>query len=59
MPIALSGYGMVSDVRESHAAGFQEHITKPVNMKSLLATLNRVANMPLASSGAYPATNER
>ncbi|WP_428938377.1 response regulator [Fontivita pretiosa] len=33
--IALSGFGMEEDIRKSLAAGFQEHLTKPVNLQRL------------------------
>jgi CheY-like chemotaxis protein len=33
--IAISGYGQESDRRRSLAAGFDHHITKPVNMVTL------------------------
>jgi signal transduction histidine kinase/ActR/RegA family two-component response regulator len=33
--IALSGYGMDEDVRRSMAAGFAEHLTKPVDFRRL------------------------
>lgn len=33
--IALSGFGMEEDVSKSHAAGFTEHLTKPVDIKHL------------------------
>jgi DNA-binding response OmpR family regulator len=33
--IALSGYGMESDVAESHAAGFARHLTKPIHAQTL------------------------
>jgi signal transduction histidine kinase/CheY-like chemotaxis protein len=33
--IALSGYGMDSDIRRSLAAGFCSHLTKPVDMEAL------------------------
>jgi two-component system CheB/CheR fusion protein len=33
--IALSGYGMEEDIRRSKAAGFFEHLTKPVSIKKL------------------------
>jgi CheY-like chemotaxis protein len=33
--IALSGYGMEEDVRRSLDAGFERHLTKPVNMQAL------------------------
>lgn len=40
--IALSGYGMGSDIEESRAAGFAEHLTKPVNVQSLQSAICRV-----------------
>lgn len=40
--IALSGYGMEDDLARSHAAGFQEHLTKPVNWPQLEAALVRL-----------------
>ena len=33
--IALTGYGMEQDLARSEAAGFAEHLTKPVRMESL------------------------
>jgi PAS domain S-box-containing protein len=41
--IALTGYGMESDVAASRAAGFSEHLTKPVDLAKLEATIARVA----------------
>jgi PAS domain S-box-containing protein len=40
--IALTGYGMESDVAASRAAGFAEHLTKPVDLEKLSAAINRV-----------------
>jgi PAS domain S-box-containing protein len=40
--IALSGYGMEEDVRQSLEAGFLKHLTKPVNLPVLQATLREV-----------------
>jgi CheY-like chemotaxis protein len=40
--IALSGYGMESDVRASLEAGFAEHLTKPVNIVQLQEAITRV-----------------
>jgi DNA-binding response OmpR family regulator len=42
--IALSGYGTESDVRSSQDAGFSEHLVKPVDLASLEAAVQRVAN---------------
>jgi signal transduction histidine kinase len=39
--IALSGYGMEEDVRESLAAGFVEHLVKPVDFARLEAAVRR------------------
>lgn len=39
--IALSGYGMEHDLEKSHAAGFIEHLTKPVNWDSLCESIDR------------------
>jgi PAS domain S-box-containing protein len=40
--IALSGYGMDEDVRKSRQAGFDEHLTKPINFHLLEAAIRRV-----------------
>ena len=41
--IALTGYGMESDIAASRAAGFAEHLTKPVDLAALDAAIRRVA----------------
>jgi len=33
--IALSGFGMENDVTKARAAGFSEHLTKPINFERL------------------------
>ena len=40
--IALSGYGMESDIKASIEAGFAEHLTKPVNIIELQEAIRRV-----------------
>ena len=40
--IALSGYGMEDDVRRSRTAGYDAHLTKPVNFKKLEAVIEEV-----------------
>jgi CheY-like chemotaxis protein/nitrogen-specific signal transduction histidine kinase len=40
--IALTGYGMESDVVASRAAGFSEHLTKPIDLERLSAAISRV-----------------
>ncbi len=40
--IALSGYGMESDIQLSAEAGFLEHLVKPINPQQLIAAIHRV-----------------
>jgi len=42
--IALSGYGMEEDIRRSRAAGFADHIVKPISLPHLQAAIQRVMN---------------
>jgi PAS domain S-box-containing protein len=42
--IALTGYGMESDIAASREAGFAEHITKPVDLKKLQVAIDRVTS---------------
>jgi len=37
--IALTGYGQSEDVRQALDAGFEAHLTKPINLDELLALL--------------------
>lgn len=37
--IALSGYGMEDDMRRSREAGFEAHVTKPIDFDSLAAAI--------------------
>lgn len=39
--IAMSGYGMEADIARVHAAGFTEHIVKPVTAEALRKMLHR------------------
>jgi CheY-like chemotaxis protein len=39
--VALSGYGMDEDIRCSREAGFEEHLTKPVDLARLKSVLAR------------------
>ncbi len=41
--IALSGFGLDDDLRRSRAAGFAEHLTKPVDLRTLEAAIRRAA----------------
>jgi signal transduction histidine kinase/ActR/RegA family two-component response regulator len=40
--IALSGFGMETDIAAAKAAGFLEHLTKPINLDSLNAAIERL-----------------
>lgn len=37
--VAMSGYGMDADIAKAHAAGFTEHVVKPVTAETLLQLL--------------------
>ena len=41
--IALSGYGMTEDLERSKSAGFANHLTKPVDMQTLMEAVSEVA----------------
>lgn len=45
--ICMSGFGMESDIEASRAAGFEEHLIKPIDMQQLHAAVRRVS-APLA-----------
>lgn len=40
--IAMSGYGMVEDVRKSKASGFSEHLVKPISVPRLEEAIRRL-----------------
>jgi two-component system CheB/CheR fusion protein len=42
--IAMSGYGMDEDIRQSQEAGFAEHFVKPVDVTQLRAAIRRLSN---------------
>ncbi len=44
--IAMSGYGMEADIARVHAAGFTEHIVKPVTAEVLRKMLNHFSTRP-------------
>jgi two-component system CheB/CheR fusion protein len=46
----LTGYGRVSDVQHAMSAGFSAHLTKPVTLDRLVATLAEVLG-PGAATG--------
>jgi signal transduction histidine kinase/CheY-like chemotaxis protein len=51
--IALTGYGMESDIAASRDAGFVEHITKPVDLTKLQGAIERVT-APHGRSSSVP-----
>jgi PAS domain S-box-containing protein len=42
--IALSGYGMKDDIRESIEAGFARHLTKPVDWQELKVAIQKISD---------------
>jgi CheY-like chemotaxis protein len=40
--IALSGFGTEADIQRSREAGFEEHLTKPVDVGRLRAAVERL-----------------
>lgn len=40
--VALTGYGSDEDRQRARAAGFDEHMVKPVNPEALMSALNRL-----------------
>jgi CheY-like chemotaxis protein len=41
--IALTGYGMESDVQKTREAGFGRHLTKPINFVELQTAIQEIA----------------
>lgn len=48
--IALSGFGMDSDLERSENAGFSEHLTKPLNLEMLEAVMRKLSVNERAAS---------
>jgi CheY-like chemotaxis protein len=44
--IAISGFGMEEDVSRSKEVGFEQHLTKPIDLAKLEAAVKRAAVMP-------------
>ncbi len=53
--IALSGYGMEEDLRQTKEAGFCAHLVKPVNIEQLRHLLFRMQDHPLPAPPAVHA----
>ena len=47
--IALSGFGMESDIQSSLDAGFDLHLTKPITLDRLDAAIRELSNAETAS----------
>ena len=47
--IALSGFGMENDVNRARAAGFSEHLTKPINFERLEEAIHTLLEVEAAS----------
>lgn len=45
--VALTGYGMAEDVEECLQTGFDEHLTKPVDIERLQKTLSKMSEKRL------------
>ena len=46
--IAITGYGQKSDIEKSLSAGFDDHLTKPVDFAKLQALLSRQRHVPIS-----------
>ena len=55
--VALTGYGMAEDVERCLQAGFDEHLTKPIDIERLQNTLSRISAKS-APTGAEPSQPE-
>jgi CheY-like chemotaxis protein len=60
--IAVSGYGMEDDLMQTRAAGFSEHLVKPIDLPKLQAAISRAlaasrdgASAPARTSGSAAA----
>ena len=47
LAIAVSGFGMQEDRARSKAAGFAEHLTKPISFQTLINTIQRLESSAL------------
>jgi two-component system CheB/CheR fusion protein len=52
--IALSGYGQEEDIRRSCAAGFNVHLTKPVDIQRLKQAIRQLASSAQGPIGTSP-----
>ncbi|HEY0725944.1 MAG TPA: ATP-binding protein, partial [Pyrinomonadaceae bacterium] len=55
--IALSGFGTAEDVAASSAAGFAEHLTKPIDWPQLRSGIDRLLARKLQNDSPVPASS--
>jgi signal transduction histidine kinase/ActR/RegA family two-component response regulator len=55
--IAVTGYGMDDDIKRSQAEGFADHLTKPLDMRKLEASIRQITLLiqPGGETGRFPA----
>ncbi len=51
--IALTGFGRAEDVDRAHAEGFMSHVTKPIDVNSLVETLSKLPAKNRQSASGY------
>ena len=56
--LAMSGYGMETDIVKSMNAGFNEHLTKPVELKALTAKISKLAGRDVITRRKGPPSPE-
>ena len=52
--VALTGWGQDEDRAEARAAGFDDHMTKPIDLESLLRVFDRVKPRATPAAGTIP-----
>ena len=52
--VALTGWGQDEDRAEARAAGFDDHMTKPIDLESLLRVFERVTPRATPAAGTIP-----
>jgi CheY-like chemotaxis protein len=56
--IAITGYGQETDKARSHRAGFEEHLTKPVDVGKLAQLLEEKTRLPSSGTADKPSARE-
>ncbi len=52
--IALSGFGMENDINRARAAGFSEHLTKPINFERLEEVIHSLLQTDVVAGSTQP-----